>query len=337
MTAEDAGARLTVGEFRRRAEKVSNWGRWGPDDELGTLNFITDEKVAAAARLVRRGRILPLGLDIDGNGVWPGSSYRRNPMHLMTVDGGDSPELLRHLEGWAGSGSVNLGTSWGQRLAKFNDDVIFMPLQASTQWDALSHFYYDDLLYNGVPASAVTSFGATRNSIDVVDAKGVVSRGVLLDVAAQAGVPHLAAGTAIDPEDLDRVATAQGVAVTSGDVVIVRTGWWPQFAVIGDGTTWRTTSPGLSWRCAEWLHEHEVAAVAADNVAVEVVTADSEVAMPLHLLCLRDMGMLLGELWSLEALAADCAEDGVYEFQLVAPPLRVTGAVGSPVNPMALK
>jgi kynurenine formamidase len=331
------GGRLTLEDFRRMGDKVRNWGRWGSEDQLGTLNFITEEKVVEAARLVRTGRILPLGLDINANGIWSGSSYRRNPVHLMTLDGGDSPELLRHLEGWNGPDGSVRASRWGERLAKFNDDVIFMPLQASTQWDALSHVYYDERMYNGVPASAVTSLGATRNSIDVVDVKGVVSRGVLLDVAAGMELPYLPAGTVIEPADLDSVAAHQGVTITSGDVVVVRTGWWPQFAVIGDGTVWRMTSPGLSWRCAEWLHDHEVAAVAADNVAVEAVVPDADVALPLHLLCLRDMGLLLGELWNLEALAADCASDGVYEFQLVAAPLRVTGAVGSPINPMALK
>ncbi len=227
---------------------------------------------------------------------------------------------------------------WGAGPMRFNDDFIMMPLQAGTQWDALAHVYYDEQLYNGYPASAVTSFGATRNSIDQVDQKGIVSRGVLLDVARHRGVDHLPPNTSISPEELDAVAADQGVEVGRGDIVLVRTGWWAVFLAERDGEAWTMGSPGVSWRVAEWLHQKDCAAIASDNIAVEVSGAEVEgVMLPFHLLCIRDMGLMLGEMWNLEALAADCAADGVYEFQLAAPPLRVTGAVGSPINPLALK
>jgi kynurenine formamidase len=194
-------------------------------------------------------------------------------------------------------------------------------------------------MYNGVPASAVTSAGATRNSIDQVDVKGIAGRAVLIDVAASLGHEHLPAATTIEPEHLDVALERQGVDTEPGDVVLIRTGWWRQLPRIGRDL-WRAGCPGLSWRCGRWLHDRSIAAVAADNLAVEIVefgVGGPEVVMPLHLLCLRDMGMMLGELWYLEDLAADCALDGVYSFHLVAAPLRVTGAVGSPVNPIAIK
>lgn len=328
----------SIGEFRATGARLRNWGRWGADDQLGTLNFITPETVKRAASLVRRGAIFPLGINFDAYGPWGGSGFRRNPVHLMTVDGGDR-EMAAHLTGWGGATEAQMAHIWEGGPLRFNDDFIMMPLQGGTQWDALSHVYYDDQMYNGFPASAVTSFGATRNSIDQVDVKGVAGRGVLLDVAHHRRLPHVPENTPIRPEELDAVAQAQGVRIESGDIVLVRTGWWGVFERTRNGDTWIAGSPGLSWRCAEWLHRHEVAAVACDNIAVEASAAEVEgvPVLPMHLLCIRDMGMMLGEMWNLEALGRDCAADGVYEFQLVAPPLRVTGAVGSPINPLALK
>ena len=219
---------------------------------------------------------------------------------------------------------------------RFNDDMIIMTLQAATQWDAISHVYYDDQLYNGYPASSVTSLGAYHCGIDKVDSKGITSRGVLLDVVKHRGAEtFLELGTPITPEELDDVARAQGVTVGRGDIVLVHTGWWSRFLQNGDGTE---PGAGLDWLCAAWLHDHEVAAVAADNLMVEdPVSAVEGTFLPMHMLCLRDMGMMFGEYWNLTPLAADCAADGVYEFQLIAPPLSVVGAVGSPVNPIAIK
>ncbi len=336
-TTEGAPQTATTAEWRAMGERLRNWGRWGKDDQLGTLNFITPDKVKQAAGLVRQGKIFALGINFDAYGPQGAHGFRRNPIHVMTVDGGDR-EMAEHLKGWGGATEAQMVHIWEAGPMRFNDDFIMMPLQAGTQWDALAHVYYDGQLYNGFPSGAVTSFGATKCSIDQVDAKGVVSRGVLLDIAHHRGVEHLPPNTTISPEELDEVAGAEGVAVSSGDIVLVRTGWWPVFGQSGDGETWTYGSPGLSWRCAEWLHRHEIAAVACDNIAVEASAAEVEAVMlPMHLLCIRDMGMILGEMWDLEALSRDCADDGIYEFQLVAPPLRVTGAVGSPINPLALK
>ncbi|OBF80759.1 cyclase [Mycobacterium sp. 852002-51163_SCH5372311] len=325
-------------DFRRLAREVSNWGRWGDDDELGTLNFITADKVAHAASLARHGRVFSLGVDFGASGPQGAFEFRHNPVHVMTVDGGDVRTLAKYGPGWERNPLAHQlsGYMTAENPFRFNDDMIIMPLQAASQWDALSHVYYDDKLYNGFPADSVTSMGAYHCGIDKVDAKGITSRGVLLDLVRHRGAEvFLEAGNPITPEELDEVVRAQGVTVGRGDIVLIRTGWWTRFLMTGNKTEGYS---GLDWRCAQWLHELEIAAVAADNLQVEDLVSGVEgTTFPLHMLCLRDMGMMFGEYWDLAALADDCAADGVYEFQLIAPPLRVVGAVGSPVNPIAIK
>jgi kynurenine formamidase len=325
-----------LSEFHRVAADIRNWGRWGSADELGTLNFIDDHKVQQAASLVKKGKVFPLGIEFGTSSPQGSLDFRNKPMHLMTVDGGDETEWAKYGSRWPANGTAQQISEFFQASPfRFNDDMIIMPLQASTQWDALSHVYYDGQLYNGFPASSVTSAGAFHCSIDKVDVKGITTRGVLIDMARHRGVDFIAPGNDITPEELDAAAAAQGVTVQRGDIVAVRTGWIAKFRQTGNPME---PSSGLSWTVAPWLHDHEVAAVAADNIQVESLESGVEgMFNPLHLLTLRDMGMMLGEFWFLDDLAADCAADGVYEFQLVAPPLRVTGAVGSPVNPIALK
>ena len=327
----------SVNDFRRVAGDVSNWGRWGADDELGTLNFITADKVAQAASLVRHGKVFPLGVDFGSSGPQGAFAFRHNPVHIMTVDGGDANTLAQYGPGWARNpGAQQLGGYLVDNLFRFNDDMIIMPLQAATQWDALSHVYYDDKLYNGFSAGSVTSLGAFHCGIEKTDVRGITSRGVLLDLVRHRGAEvFLEHGNPITPEELDDVVRTQGVTVGRGDIVLIRTGWWARFLMTGNKTE---AYSGLDWRCASWLHDHEIAAVASDNLQVEdPVSGVRGVFLPFHLLCLRDMGLMLGEYWDLTALAEDCAADGVYEFQLIAPPLRFVGAVGSPVNPIAIK
>lgn len=305
-------------QVRTLAKQVSNWGRWGADDERGTLNFITPEVVQRAATLVRTGRVFSLGLTFGAEGPQIGQGGRVNPMHLMTaVDQklpGDYPDGFRYA-----------------------DDVLVLPLQCATQWDSLAHVHYDGQLYNGHPAATTTSAGAAKNGIDKVGA-GIVSRGVLLDIARLKGVPRVAPGTAITPADLEAAEQAQGVRVERGDVLLVRTGHLAVFKEDGDRIGYMRMMPGLGMACAAWLHAREVAALATDTNAVEVIPfEDPKTPLPLHLLCLRDMGLTLGEMFDLDALAADCAADGVWEFLFTAPPLRITGGIGSPLNPLAVK
>ena len=302
--------------LRTLAPKVSNWGRWGPDDEVGTVNFITPEAVRRGAACVKRGDVFSLGLPLGADGPQLGTHGRMNPIHLMSA-----------LEGRVSA----------EGDFRYSDDIVVMPLQCATQWDSLAHVYYDGQLYNGFPATAITAAGAARNAIDRVGA-GIVSRGVLLDVARLWGVERVAPGVAIKPTDLDAAERAAGVRVGTGDVLLVRTGHLGAFKVDRDREGYLRRAPGLGVACVEWLHARQVAAVATDTVAVEVIPwEDPAVPLPVHLLCIRDMGLTLGEMFDLDELAADCARDGVWEFLFSAPPLKVTGGVGSPLNPLAVK
>jgi kynurenine formamidase len=324
-------------EWRRVADRVRNWGRWGLDDELGTLNHITPAAVKYAASLARNGRVISLGVPFNAHGPQGAHGLRRNPIHIMTVDGGDrqADELPKE---WRGPTEQWMADLFANGPGRFTDDYIIMPLQSCTQWDALSHFYYEGLLYNGYPASSVTSLGATKDAIDPVAKRGqIVGRGVLLDVARHRGVDHLQADEVITPAELDAVVAAQGSEIRDGDIILVRTGWYLEWQAKRDGEAWAWHSPGLSWRCAEWFYDRNTAAVAADNVGVEVMKPEEGIWSLFHMLALRDMGMMLGEIWDLETLGADCAADKVYDFMLVATALPVSGAVGTPVNPIAIK
>ncbi len=303
---------------RALGAKLSNWGRWGADDERGTTNFITPDVVRRGAACVRRGQVFSLGLAFGAEGPQIGQGGRVNPLHLMTATDG---RLSADPDG-----------------PRYSDDVVVMPLQCATQWDSLAHVWYGGHLYNGFPAAtSVTPAGAARNAIER-QAAGIVSRGVLLDVARLHGVERVAPGTAIGPADLEAAERAQGVRVERGDVLLVRTGHLAVFTRDGDREGYMRRMPGLGLACAEWLHGREVAAVATDTNAVEVIPfEDPAVPLPLHQVCIRDMGLTLGEMFDLDALAADCAADGVWEFLFTAPPLRVAGGVGSPLNPLAIK
>jgi len=302
-------------DFRTIGRRVSNWGRWGTDDERGTLNHVTPERLVAAAGLVRQGKVFDLGIPFDRHGPQPGNN-RINPMRLMVETA--AQELPQGAIRWA-------------------DDYVFMALQSASQWDALAHVYYDGQLYNGYPASEVDTHGARRNSIDKIG-KGVAGRGVLLDIARHRGVPWLPAGEVITPDELDAAAARQQVSLGAGDIILVRTGWWKKFAQERDARAWFEGEPGIGLAAIDWLHRHEAAAIAADNWAVEVLPGEvPDQPMGVHMVLIRDMGMTLGEILDFEELAEDCAADGVYEFFLAGPPIKFTHAVGSPINPLAFK
>ena len=304
-------------KLRAIAVTVSNWGRWGADDEIGTLNLITAQAVRRGAACVKRGAVFSLGLRFDANGPQTGSIGRVNPIHLMSaIDTGVGPDP----EGF-----------------RYNDDFVTMPLQCATQWDGLAHVGYGGKLYNGHAMASVTAAGAGRNSIDKIG-RGVISRGVLLDVARIQGADRLEPGVVITPADLDRAEQATGTKITGGDVLLIRTGHLTRFTKDGDRQAYMSREPGLGIDCVEWLHRRDVAAVAADTMAIEVIPfEDPKLPLPFHMLAIRDMGLTLGEMFDLEELAADCARDGVYEFLFSAPALKITGAVGSPLNPLAVK
>ncbi|MBI4259650.1 MAG: cyclase family protein [Actinobacteria bacterium] len=306
--------------MREIGKQVSNWGRWGDDDEVGTLNLITPEARARGATLARSGKAFTLGVEFGPQGpqVFESPIGRFNPQHYMLA----------------------AGTSFGDPpVFRYSDDVVSMPLQAATQWDSLAHVHYDELLYNGYRADQVLGLaGASRNGIDRLAAVPLVTKGVLLDVARLKGVDRLAPSTLVTVEDLDAAVESEGVTIDPGDVVLLRTGHITTFTADTDRATFNWMPPGVGLAAAAWLRERDVAAIAADTPTVEVLPSENPALIsPLHLLAIRDMGMPLGEIFDLEALAADCADDGVYEFLFGAQPIGFVGGIGSPVNPVAVK
>jgi kynurenine formamidase len=218
-----------------------------------------------------------------------------------------------------------------------SDDVVTMGLQAATHWDALAHVSYSGRLYNGFPASSITAeAGAANCAISRVTS--LTTHGVLLDIARARGVERLDPGYGVTCDDLDAALAQAGVDLAPGDAVLVRTGFIQLFKARDRQGYAGGDQPGLTMRTAEWFHDRDVAAVATDTFTFEVWPCEDErMLLPVHLLHLRDMGMLQGQNFDLEALSADCANDGTYEFLLEASPLPFTGGCGSPVNPVAVK
>ncbi len=309
--------------IRRYIERCSNWGRWGEDDEIGTLNYVGPEQRVAAAQLVRTGKVISMTLPYDDAGPQVGG-LRANPKNVFTATGAD--HLAGAQDALLGSASHGFG---------YADDMVIMPNQAGTQWDALSHIFFEGRMYNDRSAGLVSSYGAARNGIEHY-ADQIVMRGVLLDVARHHGVDSLEPGTAIGLDDLEATAADQGVEVHKGDALIVRTGFLgARRGAWGDYSG--GSAPGLSVHTAPWLHDHEIAAIVSDTWGIEVRPNEVGVFQPLHIVALVHMGMAFGEIFDLDPLAADCADDEVYEFMFVAPPLPITGAVGSPVTAVAIK
>jgi len=311
-----------VDTVRELAARYNTWGKWGAEDQLGALNRVTPATVRRSAQLVRKGKVFSLALPLDENGPQTGSFGRYNPMHQMTWDGGD----------------ILAGAQDHLAELRYTDDTAFLGLQSSTQWDALAHIFHEGKMYNGYGPELVTSKGAVKN--DITNAKDrLVGRGVLLDIPRWKGKGWLEPGEAIQDTDLAQCAEAQGVEVGEGDFVLVRTGQIAQRRHLGSwGDYCGGSAPGLGVSSAEFFCSREVAVVVTDTWGAEVLPNETEdVFQPLHIILIVNAGILLGEIWDLEALAADCAEDHVYEFQLIAPPLTITGAVGSPVNPQAIK
>ena len=304
-------------EFLDLAQRVNNWGRWGPNDEIGTLNLIDDQARLRGAACVRSGRAFSLALPLsEQEGIQFGAiAGRVNPVRAMVAV---NHALTGDPDGFCSS-----------------DDVVFMGLQAATHWDGLAHVSWAGRIYNGHGSGSVTAAGAAKCGIGLV--KTVVSRGVLLDVARAMGTNRLDGGYAITEADLEAAVEMAGARPLPGDIVLVRTG---QMELIDrwNKIAYAAPSPGLSTHTVEWFRRHDVAAVGVDTMVGEVYPyQDDKVALPVHLLHLVEMGMTQGQNFVLNALAEDCAADGIYEFLLEASPEPFTNAVGSPVNPVAIK
>ncbi|MET0199511.1 MAG: cyclase family protein [Rhodococcus fascians] len=316
MTTSEHAPAHNVERFAELAEKLSNWGRWGPSDQRGTLNFITPASVGRGISAVVSMQPISLALPLDLHGPQDGTGVpgRINP--LRTMLGINTP----------------MG---GNESARYNDDLVVMPTQAATHWDALSHTSWRGKMYNNTPAESVTSAGAARLGIDTVGP--IVTRGVLLDVARSMGVERLEGAFEITADHLTECAERQGVTVSPGDVVLVRTGHITLFHA-GDVHGYHRPTPGLGLSTATWFHDHEVSAAATDTIAFELLPSEvPEIVLPLHVLCLVSMGMPQGQNFDLEALAEACASDGRYDFLLDATPLPLTASTGGLINPVALR
>ncbi|MFC9857006.1 MULTISPECIES: cyclase family protein [unclassified Streptomyces] len=302
-------------EFHEIAKRVNNWGRWGADDEIGTLNLITDAVVREAAATVRTGRRIPLALPLKQDGVQSGLIPGRvNPLHTMV-------QINQEL--------------FGPGTVATSDDAVTMGLQAATHWDALTHASHSGKIYNGRPAATVTAHGGAEFS-SIAAVPHLVSRGVLLDVARARGVERLPGDHAVTPEDLDAAEDFAGLRVRAGDIVLVRTGQ-VQVYLAGDKHGYGYPSPGLSVRTPEWFHARDVAAVANDTLTFEIFPPETEdLWLPVHALHLVEMGMLQGQNWNLEALSTACAEERRHAFLLSAMPEPFVGATGTPVAPVAI-
>jgi len=305
--------------FTEVAARVRNWGRWGPDDEIGTLNFVDAEARRRAAASVESGQAFALGLPLsEAEGIQAGFIPGRvNPSRSMI--------------------QVNEPLSPDPDWICSSEDLLTLATQCATHWDALAHVSYGGIIYNGYPASSVTKEGAARCGIHRLST--VVSRGVLLDVARALGRDVLEPGHPISPADLSAASELARTEVLPGDIVLVRTGQMVHLVPEHrDLVAYTWPSPGLTIETAEWFHARDVAAVTTDTYALEVLPCeDDEIYLPVHLLHLVEMGMTQGQNWVLDDLAADCAADGRYTFLLDATPLPLTRGLGTPLNPVAVK
>ena len=302
-------------ELRELASKVSNWGRWGDDDERGTQNLVDADATRRGIDTVRRGASVSLAIPLDQTSPQEGGAPGRiAPLRTMI--------------------SLNQTYVPGDGEAAFNDDMVVMAMAAGTHVDALAHVTYDGQMYNGFPDSAVTADGgATRCGAQTIDP--ILSRGVLADLPAVLGVERLEPGYAVTPEDLDAAVEHASVTLAPGDVLAVRTG---QMQLQHAGKTWdyNHDSPGLSVGTIEWIRDHDLGAVFTDTYVFEVwPPQDWNTLMPVHMIHLRDIGQIQGQNFDFEALAGRCAEEGRCEFLFSAAPEPFTGACSAPVNAVA--
>ena len=306
-------------DLQALAARVSNWGRWGADDQRGTPNLITPAAVQRGVHAVRTGRTFSLAIPFDQSG--PQSDNVNMPERV-------NPALHTH--------TVNVAFTGDRRDFTTTDDTFRMGSQAATHWDALAHVGYDGRLYNDIPDDVISAEAGARK-LGIEHFGALATRGVLVDVARLHGIDHFDDNYAISGDDLERAVGAAGITIEPGDAVLVRTGQM-RFLRAGDKRRYSMPSPGLSSTSIEWIHDHDIAAVATDTLTFEVYPCeDPAVFMPVHMIQLRDMGLVQGQNWHLDDLAADCAADGHYDCLLVATPLPLTGAAGAPVAPTALK
>jgi kynurenine formamidase len=309
---------VSATEFAGLFEAVKNWDRWGPDDRLGTLNYITPERVRDAAGLVRSGRQVSMAIPIS------------------TVAGPDNPEPALHYVTQAHD--IDLGPHG----VRFGLDFIGMAFHGDchSHVDALCHVSYNGMTYGGRPAGEVlTSRGATTYDVAAY-AAGLVGRGVLLDIPRLRGVPWLEPGDMVTASELTAAEEAQGVRLGEGDILVFRTGHHRRRVDLGP---WNNAAPpagegkaGLHVNSVPWMHSRGIAAFLPDGDGETVPGSVEGMPSPVHALQIVAMGMLTADSLQLEDLAAACEEEGRWEFMVVGLPLRLPGGTGSPWNPIAI-
>jgi kynurenine formamidase len=301
-------AKLTAQEVKGVFEKISNWGKWGKEDELGALNYITPHKRAAAARLAQRGETVSLALP------------------LATQSSPENPQPVQHIMLHAGPPGV----------AALDFFSIAPHGMAFTHLDALCHVFWEHKMYNGFSDREVGRFGARRCAIDVTR-DGIVSRGVLLDIPKLKNVEWLEPGEAIDADDLDAAEKLHKVSVSEGDVLLIRTGRHQRRKTKGPWDPRRVGLPGLDASCLQWLADRKIAVLGSDAVSDVIPSAyGNEVAMPIHVGTLVFMGLHLIDNADFDALATAAAANDRYEFLFTMAPLILEHGTASPVNPLAV-
>ena len=290
---------------------LSNWGRWGPEDELGTLNLITPEKIAQAGTLVKEGISVTCARLIVPEGAADVTSIP--PLHWMVRTGESAPA------NGGGGASDFFGFS-------FHGLTI-------THLDALCHQFWDGKMYNGKDAGLVTADAkATAGHIDRAQ-NGFVTKGVMLDITKVKGKQWLDPGEPVFTEDLEAAEAAQGVRVEEGDALMLRLGWYKRRLELGPPEAGR---PGLHAETIPWLHERGVSILAGDASQDMDPAGYPNLGLPVHRVGIVAMGLWLIDAANCEELAKVCERLNRYDFMFVVAPLRFKNATGSPVNPLAV-
>jgi kynurenine formamidase len=305
-------------------DSLSNWGRWGADDELGTLNLVTPQKRKAAAALVTEGVTVSCAWDIESV-PQPDHAFG-SPQRFMVASG----------EGLHDPDRVTPPGGLGRMGGALEFFGLVFHGYAVTHVDGLCHIFWDKQMYNGQPAAKVTtSGGAVREPITVLK-DGVMTRGVLLDVAAAQGRHWLDPGEGVTPEHLEAAESRQGVRVEEGDVVLLRTGYGRKKREQGREPLPANPFPGWHAAALPWLHERGVAMIGCDTAQDMHPSPYPAIALPVHAVGIVAMGLWLIDNMNLEELAAKCEELQRWSFQFVLAPLRIVGGTGSPANPLAV-
>jgi kynurenine formamidase len=302
-----AQPKLTKADIEQWMKELSNWGRWGKDDQKGTVNLITPAKRKQAAALVKEGFSVSLARDTEKDKAV------------------DNPSPFGHEMRWTGSNTPN----------QFSLDAYSVSYHgyAHTHMDSLCHMFHEGKMYNGYAQQEVTGTGAKKLAVTAFK-EGILSRGVLVDIPHLKGLPYLEPSTAIYPRDLEAWEKKAGVKISSGDIVFIRTGRWALRAAKGPWNV-SAASAGLHASSVKWLKQRDVAMVGSDAASDVAPSLVDGVNQPVHQLLLIAMGTPIFDNCDLEAVSKAAASRNRWEFMLTASPIPVTGGTGSPLNPIA--